>query len=305
MSSTEVRASIAGIGSCHASHRAAGGERSLHLMVLLHLPRGDGQTSYSVDYSAKWKVAFVDSIESQDDSGLPDLAEMIGRPMSELVGKLNLKSVLEREFRGAMAKLKYPHTHTYNDVQNDIRLILSHLQNPEFLAVVRDEINALVSKHESKGDGKGLTALASDAKQLALCGTFQSAMRRQVIGTVLSLFAEMMAHMDRNYGISLYAEEEAASDGTELRGMWRYLFHESFRQKASIIDVGQLKPIIDVMTDEGIFVPVQVRKVLEDATDMHFKFPFSFFISSVIEDMRENAAMAGATAGAEWRRGAR
>jgi hypothetical protein len=277
---------------CEKAHdrAAASGERRLHVMVLLHLPRVSDQSAHSVDFSSKWRLAFVDSVEAQDDSGLPDLAEMIGRPMSELVGMVNLQRVLEREFRGAMAKLKYPHTHTYSDVQTDIRLILSHLQHPEFLQCVREEMSAIVSKQTP---AKDLTQLAADPQQLEQSGTFQAAMRRQVIGAMLSLFAEMMAHMDRNYGIALYAEEEAARDGTELRGMWRYLFHLSFRERANRINVGELQPIVDVETDEGIFLSASARKMLEDAADMHFQFPFSFHIGSVIEGMQENAAMAG------------
>ena len=84
----------------------SGGGRGVHVILLLHLPRGL-DNKFCVSFDMRWRYAFVDSIESNARIGLPDVESMIGKTMEEVVKELNLKKVLMKCFRPSLAKLTY------------------------------------------------------------------------------------------------------------------------------------------------------------------------------------------------------
>eukprot|EP00466_Bigelowiella_natans_P005499 jgi/Bigna1/142947/aug1.74_g17655 len=67
--------------------------RGVHVIVLIHLQRGDVQ--FQLDYSNVWRQAFIDDLDASGDTGLPDLQAMLrtNLSMEEIIGTLDVSTV--------------------------------------------------------------------------------------------------------------------------------------------------------------------------------------------------------------------
>jgi hypothetical protein len=90
------------------------------------------------------------------------------------------------------------------------------------------------------------------------------------------MFAIVLSHMDRNFGLRLYK-------APECRRIWVYLFAKSFKEKR-VQELRQFR-MDNVQTTDRLEVP-------SDGTNkrpFQCRFPFSFYISETLQQMRETA----------------
>ena len=137
--------------------------------------------------------------------------------MSDVVAAMHecgsLKTLLEQEFRRALSQLVYPHKRSYSDVCDHITTVVKFLsEDPDFLNSICLEILGLVREHADKTD---MVLAARQGNQLNVCGTFQAAIHAQIINTVSQMFAFVLEHMDRDYGLALFGD-------ANLKKLWYY-----------------------------------------------------------------------------------
>jgi len=215
-------------------------------------------------------MAFVDDIEPAANTGLPDIQAMLNTDLSmqQIMELLDLKRVLLASFRRALARLVYLHERTNEDVKEQIGFLLHSLRNDkQFIEHVQDAVKEIVGRSGKKLE---LMQAAKKEEDLALAGTFQAALHRQILDTLSSAFALLLSHMDRNTGLFLLSKA-----GPTIRDMWLYLFARSTN------DLGGFQLI---SIKEGGAVEV----VSDGSSSQSFrsKFPFSFFINRILTEAR-------------------
>eukprot|EP00468_Gymnochlora_sp_CCMP2014_P001514 CAMPEP_0167741726 /NCGR_PEP_ID=MMETSP0110_2-20121227/1016_1 /TAXON_ID=629695 /ORGANISM="Gymnochlora sp., Strain CCMP2014" /LENGTH=5340 /DNA_ID=CAMNT_0007625809 /DNA_START=69 /DNA_END=16091 /DNA_ORIENTATION=- len=251
-----------------AKGKVASGPKGVHVVILVHLPRGDLQ--FLIDFDKRWRMAFVDDIEPAANTGLPDIQAMLNTDLSmnQIVNLLDLKQVLLASFRRALARLVYLHARTNEDVKEQIGFLLHSLRNDkQFIEHVQDAVKEIVGRSGRKLE---LMQAAKKEEELALAGTFQAALHKQILDTLSSSFALVLSHMDRNTGLFLLSKA-----GPAIRDMWLYLF------KRSCKDLGgfQLMSI-----KEG--GAVEVHSDGSSSQSFRSRFPFSFFINRLLIEFR-------------------
>ena len=263
-SSFSSSSSSSSSGSAEEQARKKKERRGVHVVLLLHLPRGV-DNKFCVSFDLRWRYAFVDSVFGNLASGLPDVEGMINRSMKDVVADLDLKKVLLRCFRPSLSKLVYLHERTNDDVRRQIELLLAYIQDEPFVGLVRRAIYDMLTKAHAEiasaedalaklGSGSSssgeelaeqearlvkvldakrganwhLTLDVSDAaheeRALELAGTFQATLHAQIMSAVSSTLAIALSHMDRGHGLRLLAEKP------RLKALWRGLFQLSFTQ---------------------------------------------------------------------------
>ncbi|KNC55646.1 uncharacterized protein AMSG_01915 [Thecamonas trahens ATCC 50062] len=250
---------------------AKAADNSALLVLLVHLPRsgvgGGSGPAFAFDFDSRWHYAFIDALEPCSSSGLPDVTAMLGRSLSSLLPELDLKAVLSEHFRSALAKLVYPYERTNDDVRELISGILRSLEEPAFLEPVASIMAELVAAADVTLD---VGAVASMDHELALAGTFRSALHSLITDRLAASFAHLLAHMDRNSTLALY-------DEPDLRALWLYLFAKSFSDMGAT-STDQLVPQV------GGTVTVSS----DGASGARFasRFPFSFYLARIISASR-------------------
>lgn len=166
-------------------------------------------------------------------------------------------------------------------VRAQIAVILQCLQDKDFVDIVRRELTGMVSAFKLELD---LAAVTESGGQNALVGTFQEALHHQIIDALAGLFAILLAHMDRNSGLSLYKEHT---------GLWLYLCKKTFAD----LGVVERHKIHKTVTMGGRARPVEVPSDGAGRVPFAAQFPFSFFLSGAIESLRETTSTIAAEKG--------
>uniref|UniRef100_A0A7S0DVA6 Uncharacterized protein n=1 Tax=Amorphochlora amoebiformis TaxID=1561963 RepID=A0A7S0DVA6_9EUKA len=255
-------------GKVEAKGSDPAGPKGIHVVVLVHLPRGDLQ--FLIDFDKRWRMAFVDDIEPAANTGLPDIQAMLNTDLSmaQIMELLNLKQVLLASFRRALARLVYLHERTNEDVKEQIGFILNSLRSDkQFIEHVQDAVKEIVALSGKKLE---LMQAAKKEEDLALAGTFQAALHRQILDTLSSSFALLLSHMDRNTGLFLLSKA-----GPQIRDIWLYLF------KRSCKDLGGFQ--LNAIKEGGA---VEVLSDGSSSQSYRSRFPFSFFLNRLLIEFR-------------------
>ena len=244
----------------------------IHIVFLVHLPRND--MAYQFDMDRRWRYAFIDSTESSGKSGLPDIQSMLGQSMTELMTKLDLRQLLLRNFRNAMTRLVYLYQRTNEDVRKQIMFLLRRLEeaDPAFVGVLQRVISEMVAESSIS---LNVMETANQERELALAGTFQAALHRKITDTVSYNFAIVLSHIDRNSGLYL-----VGNDDPYVADIWSYLFVKSFTDM-NVCARSSSSDTLEVLCDGASGQAFESR------------FPFSFYISRLIESMKQAARASG------------
>jgi MoxR-like ATPase len=272
----------------------------LHVMLLLHLPRGS-EAKYSADFGREWRCAFVDAMEPEADTGIPVVEALIGKTLPDIVAGLRLGKVLARNFRPALASVRYPYSRGILQVRTQIQQLLRLLEEEDFLQAVRAAVQAMLAAeqaHMQQGGGKSLletmTVEENGAKNKraahGMTDTFQAALHRQVISAVCSAFAVCLAHMDRNQGLEMLTDSNLPP---KLREVWLLLFNQSIAsgaglQRARQRGRQQQQPQANA-NDEESGADGSVIDVLNDGHEgqvFRSRFPYSFSFHQKLESLR-------------------
>ena len=121
------------------------------------------------------------------------MESMIGKRMLEVVQGLDLRKVLRRCCRPALAKLLYGRKERTNEqVRAQISTLLAALEYPAFVSALKGCILDMLAKSEAASSSSQLLDVSSAANEeaaLALAGTFQAALHHQVLDAVASSLA--------------------------------------------------------------------------------------------------------------------
>ena len=248
--------------------------KTLDVIVLVHLPRAS-DLNFCVDFDSRWAYGFVDNVLPASQQGLLDVEEMIGRSMTEIIEKIELSTVLAANFRLAVARLVYLYERSNDDVRDQIGVLLGCLQNALFVDLIRERMLEMVDSFKLSLD---LSDLADADESLALAGTFQEALHNQITDALAGMFALVLSHMDRNGGLSLFAD-------APMQDIWCYLFSKTF-EDLKLIDVHESKRTIVMGARPK---PIEVPSDGLDRKPFQAKFPFSFYLSKALESMRETS----------------
>lgn len=243
----------------------------VHVVLLVHLPRNE---YYAFDFDRRWRLAFIDSIEPAKSTGLPSIQAMLGRSMSEIMGTLDMRQVLLRTFRSAMARLVYNHQRTNEDVRRQIVFLLRCLQSDNtFVDLTKKTIADLVQESEISLD---LINAAQQEQELLLAGTFQAALHRQIVDIVSSAFALLLSHMDKNSGLYLVGETI-----DKVRDIWLSLFSRSLDDNNLFMRFNRYVRMVEVHSDGSAGHAFVAR------------FPFSSYICNILQSMRSSVESFG------------
>jgi len=255
------------------------------VILVVHLQRGiDG--NFSFDFDSQWDFVFSDSVEPADDLGnMPKLGDMLNMPLIKVISGLNFPNLLRQSFRSALSRLIYPHTRTPQNLQEQIQMILSYLDDEKFVQVVRDWTLQTLRDTPKKGadgitvgqDTHWFAAIATAAHELALAGTFRAALHNRITILLTSLLTALLAHLDRNGGLALLAVPEK-------RDYWLVLSTASLLSPLSF----------NLETEKAAAIEEKPTTQHEVGTDAHTpakpftsKFPFSWFISRNLTEFRQ------------------
>eukprot|EP01052_Picozoa_sp_SAG31_P002292 SAG31_NODE_80_length_27188_cov_42.623869_7_plen_2406_part_00 len=247
--------------------------KGIDIIILMHLPRGHDM-NYSVDFDNRWTYAFIDSAIPASTTGLLNVEEMMGSTMTEMVNRIDLAKVLGNNFRYAMARLVYLYQRSNEDVRGQIAMTLECLEDSSFIRIIQERILSMIEDYKLEID---LSQITDQKGGVALVGTFQEALHRQFTDALAAMFAVVLSHMDRNFGLRLYKI-------AECRRLWIYLFGKSFRevdnkdglnvQERRRFKMGQTQIILEVPSDG------------KDKKPFASKFPYSFYLSSTLQKLR-------------------
>lgn len=277
------------------------GAKGIHVILLLHLPRGEtaSESTYSIDFDTRWRIAFVDSVSSADVNGLPTAEAMIGRSIIDVFQELDAKKVIARTFRSSLSKLVCLYDRTNNDLRAQIVNITQCLEHSDFVSTVKESISNLMQHKFGKVDFD-ITSAALKERELQLAGSFQGALHKQILDAVSSMFAVVLSHIDRNQTLTLFTENTKANSDTALsmQTIWLYLFKQSFNA-VTLLSQLKKKTTRNKVSHASTMSPknediVEVKNDAFGGIGTFFsKFPFSFFLLPIIDTMRhvgENAA---------------
>jgi hypothetical protein len=257
---------------------------NIHVIILIHLPRGETSTdsTFNIDFDTRWNVAFVDSIQAADFTGLPDAESMIGKSLTDIFLTLDAKKVFTKIFRSSLSRMVCLFDRSNDDVRRQISNVTKCLNNSTFVNLVQSTILNLIRQKYSQND-LDITNAALKERELQLAGSFQGALHRQVLGALSTLFAVVLSHMDRNNNLALYLQEN-------LVNSWVYLFQQSlneatllsrikWRKSASSIHsrIHEKEEVVEIKSD-----------ALSDSPIYSTRYPFSFFLVPLIDTMRKS-----------------
>jgi hypothetical protein len=257
---------------------------NIHVIILIHLPRGETSTdsTFNIDFDTRWKVAFVDSIQAADFTGLPDVESMIGKSLTDIFLALDAKKVFTKIFRTSLSKMVCLFDRSNDDVRRQISNVTKCLNNSSFVDLVRLTILNLIRQKYSEND-LDITNAALKERELQLAGSFQGALHRQVLGALSTLFAVVLSHMDRNNNLALYLEENSVSS-------WIYLFQQSLNEATLLSRIKWRKSASNIHSrvhDREEVVEVK-SDALSDSPIYSVRYPFSFFLIPLIDTMRKS-----------------
>lgn len=239
--------------------------RGIHVVMLLHLPRGVAN-KWCASFDLRWRLAFVDDVRAANATGLPPVEHMVGKSMSDVVAGLEMKKVLALSFRPALARLRYSAERSNDQVREQVALLLAFLEQPFFVALMAAAVAEMIAK--SKTFALDVASAAhEDEGALARSGTFQGALHAQVVAAVSTTLAVALSHADRNGTLRLLAEPA-------LQDLWARLFEASFRQMQ----------VFETASAKARHGPLRGRAGVDVASDGHggsdfaAAFPFSFFV---------------------------
>lgn len=251
--------------------------RGIHVVMLLHLPRG-ATNKWCASYDLRWRLAFVDGVHAANNIGLPPVQDMIGKSMSEVVAELEMKKVLTASFRSALAMLQYPSERNNLQVREQIAHLLSLMDQPFFVDFLTELVSEMIQKSKSNALDEA-SGTRDDESALVRSGTFQGALHGRVIGAVSSTLAIALSHGDRNHMLRLLAEES-------LQDLWKRLFLESFRQM-QVFETASAKK--NTRQRSGQLKMGEMVSVVSDGyqgSPFSAEFPFSFFLDRHFSSMR-------------------
>ena len=285
-----------------------------HVLVLLQLPRGNWQSRVPLDFNKRWKFAYVDAIETHNENGLPDARTLLGldRAMKNIFPYTDLRKVFAVIFRGAMAKLVYPYPRTNDDVRAQIKLILSCLENdalpppssvlaargtatpmPEdtwtpklntapFLACLRWAMCAMLQNCDDTLDVSEAIAKEGD---LSMRGTFQNCLHEQIRQCLTKCSTVVLGHAEQNCSFNLLGSAPA-EHRVRVYELWHYLFKRSF------IEMG----LHEHLKTAGSNSKVRVGSNGTEGHKFQSRFPFSFYLFSLLESLQSSTMAGGANA---------
>lgn len=257
---------------------------NIHVIFLIHLPRGEttSDSTFNIDFDTRWAVAFLDSIQAAEISGLPDAASMIGRSLTDIFMSLDAKKVLSKTFRYSLSKMVCLFDRSNDDLRRQIANVTKCLNHPEFVDLLQSTILKLIHQKYPNND-LDITSSALKERELLLAGSFQGALHRQILGAISTLFAVVLGHMDRNNNLALFLEGETSRT-------WKYLFQQSLNESTLLSKIKWRKSssIHSRVHEKEEVVEVKSDALL-DSTTFSARFPFSFFLVPMIDTMRKSA----------------
>ena len=253
-------------------------QKALEVVILVHLPRGKHEEDFVVDFDNRFNYGFIDSIMPASSQGLLNAEDMVGLGMADVLDGVDLSKVLSSNFRFAMARLCYMYERSNGDVREQISFLLDCLKNDWFIECVRRQMRAMVTQY---GLALDLNRILDGDSGLTVAGTFQQALHRQFTDALCAMFSIVLSHMDRCQTLVLSAE-------SGLKHLWIYLFNKSFKDMA-VLARRQFS-----MSAMQFTIPVKADG--RDKAPFKAQFPFSFYLSTVLESMRQTAETIGAMA---------
>ena len=233
----------------------------------------------------------MDAISNVD--GLPGIESMIGKSVVEVLKALDSRKLLMAAFRASLSRLKYGHERTSEGLREQVICVMSSLELPSFMTVVSNLLESLIPNYTGETSGSAPDAMylmrnidSTADRDLQLAGTFQSALYSQILTIVSSLFAVVLAHADRNCTLQLLFEEQ----WTET---WLYLFQASFNGSSAVSLLKQKSENMKAALNRTRRSMVSRAESIEmradgfDNSPFQSKFPFSFYISAVVDSMRK------------------
>ena len=242
-----------------------------HVVLLLHLQR-DADAGVHVDFLRGWRYAYLDNALRVAETGLPQVEALLGQSMQELLqSQTDAAALMQVSCRSALAMVSFPHERSNDDVRALITRVLHCLTNPAFTHAVHDAMLGLLARWGQAHQPLNSPELLSD-EALASAGTFASAVHRRVQDVVARMLATALAFMERNGGL--------ASLTPELEPLWLSLFSDAFRAAESSAALAkwslESRGSVDVVSDGS-------------GGAWQAKFPFSFFVSDLVESLRTAA----------------
>lgn len=281
-------------------------EMGIHVVILVHLPRGDASNvmsvksrnaQYALDFDTRWRAAFIDSM-SISSNGLPEAETIIHRPLLDLLcsNELKLKQLLTSVCRSSLAKLYTTFDRSNVDVKRQIGEITRCLEHESFVELCQETLERLLSfqnsgntvpSEDATATGNDITSKALNERELQLAGSFQAALHKQILDTMAALFAVVLSHMDRNNSLTLYRAKDEPENflmkNQEL--VWIYLFKQSFNPSVLL---SHLKSSDTGRKDSSSSVSIELKSDACGGNGIFdSQFPFSFYLLPLFETLRK------------------
>lgn len=253
-----------------------------HVLLLVHMPRTYSAPLLPVDFNERWHVAFVDAIESAEESGLPDVRKLIAmkRGMHEIIALADMKRIFGSVFRTALMNLKMPFLTRTNFFELKIRQLqalvaMKRETEHSFLELITSTIQSIMKAQKLE-----LSLQLSTESDILVRGTFQSCLNHQILCATRECLSAMLAHAERNSALDIIdphtMQELPRRERVDLERVWYNLFRRSFPTMSISRPRGSHTWTLLDVQDDGLQPDVRFQS----------QFPFSFYVASLVEQQR-------------------
>ncbi len=248
--------------------------RTRHIVLIITIMR-TSNVVYTFDFDKRWRYVYIDDVRTSK-SDLPSTTDMISLPLSTLLEtKVDVIGILKRNIHNALSRIIYPQARTKQQIQTQIKSLKHWLTSHDecelkFATTVRRIIIDFVKQSGAMKDDDWFRYVASDIKELYVCGTFRSALHQHIQKVCYLVFSSLIADTDRNSNfVTLTAGTE------EDKRLWLALF-------PSVARVRYLEPIYQQLISHH---HIEVKHDEKTAL-VRSLFPFSYRIARFVHSFR-------------------
>jgi hypothetical protein len=259
------------------SKRALEKDGKKHILFLIHLHPCNSEVGYTIDFDTPWRYVFIDEIRSVE----PTIDVLIRIPLVDHVSQLDLHSLICNNFKKSLSQLRYS-DESMGAIPERIRLVSKLLNNEAFWKHAEPKLAKLVTASFSNDQNSMMWSdyVAKNTKKYYLrYGNFYTAITLCITGMVVVSFAYLLADVDRNRNLNIFAS--LPSDHV-IAQLWLSLWEDCV-------------PPFMCAHNENAFSPQSMEERLEnlekDIVDVQsdgFKatFPFSHIVCRTIHSLR-------------------
>ena len=290
-----------------------------HVIFVVHLIKDQSvegvMCPFNFHAEKDWRYVTIDALEKPHKQGIPAVQELLLPSVTALFGEDMgasdnelTQAVLGSSLRRCLSQLVYP-PEVRDDltIQEKLKLLEGVLKDGDFIGSVMRRVHKVFTKTAEEQMREGWQAVLERGR-IAGAGCYRKALFNKVAGSVTEGFTRLLAAIDGNDNLRLFATLTVRQHGqlgqvsAEERGAFRAQESTTDRRGAGFISDEECEPLRDVwlkLAEDENLVPLAsaqagaqgVFEVISPKTAKAFQaqYPFSMQLIEQVESLRQTA----------------